>query len=351
MNRIQKVQQRLASWEVDLLIVDNPIDLFYLTGQELSAGRLVIFESEAMLYVDGRYYESCKAALSLQVILLTKEKPMPSFEGKRLGFDASFTTYENFERLADLKAERVPLAHPMLSIREVKEKEEITRLQEAAELGSRGFDYVVSQLVEGITEEELAVELEVFWRRAGGEKPAFSPHIAFGANSAYPHYHVGKRALKQGDVVLIDIGVVLNHYHSDMTRVVFFGAPDPEIDKIYHIVLAAQQKALELCKPHTPLAELDHAARSLIEAEGYGEFFLHSLGHGVGLDIHEAPWIRKNASGVLKEGMVVTIEPGIYLPGKGGVRMEDTVVITAEGFENLTNRPSTIPIISSPTHD
>lgn len=344
MERIKKVQECLEKWGVDLLIVDNPIDLYYLTGQNVSTGRLVIFEAAATLYVDGRYYESCKESLAMPVALLTKEHPLPSFEGKRIGFDAGFTSYENYEKLSALKGERVPLSHPLQSIREVKEREEIAYLRQAAELGSQGFDFVVSSLAEGVAEEELAVELELFWRKAGGEKLAFDPHIAFGANSAYPHYHAGKKRLKQGDLVLIDIGVVLNHYHSDMTRVVFFSEPDPELLNIYRVVHEAQLKALELCKPDTPLAELDRAARGLIEEEGYGAFFLHSLGHGVGLEIHESPTIRKDSSGVLKEGMVITIEPGIYLPGKGGVRLEDTVVITQEGFENLTNRP----ILTSP---
>jgi Xaa-Pro aminopeptidase len=344
MDRIKKVQERLEMLGVDLLVIDNPIDLFYLTGQELSAGRLVIAHDESTLYVDGRYYGSCKKALSMPVVLLAKENPLPSFEGKRIGFDAGYTTYENFGKLEALKGERVPLSSPIQAIRSVKELGEIESLRQAAELGSSGFDFVVSRLAEGMTEEKLAVELEIYWRKAGGQKLAFAPHIAFGENSAYPHYHVGKRGLRKGDLVLIDIGVVLNHYHSDMTRVVFFGEPAEELEKIYRIVHEAQLKALELCKPGTPLAELDRAARSLIEEAGYGEHFLHSLGHGVGLEIHEAPWIRKNAAGKLQEGMVVTIEPGIYLEGLGGVRLEDTVVITAEGFENLTNRP----ILTSP---
>jgi len=339
MNRIQKIQKSLNMWGVDLLIIDNPIDLFYLTGLDLSAGRLVIFENKATLYVDGRYYESCKESSSIPVALQAKENPFPTFEEKRIGFDAHVTTFEAYEKLAALKGERVALPNPMHVIREVKEGDEISLLRQAAELGSKGFDFVVSQLTEGVTEEEMAIELELFWRKSGGEKLAFAPHIAFGANSAYPHYHVGKRSLKRGDIVLIDIGVVYDHYHSDMTRVVFFGEPDKKLEKIYHIVHAAQLKALELCKPKIPIAELDQAARDLIDAEGYGEYFLHSLGHGVGLEIHEAPWIRKNGIGFLEEGMVLTIEPGIYLSGVGGVRLEDTVVITEDGYENLTNRP------------
>ncbi len=345
MNRIEKVQHKLKEWKVDLLVVDNPLDLLYLTGQELSAGRLFIFETDAALYVDGRYYETCKKAASLPVFLHAKQSPFPTFVGQRIGFDATFTTYADFEKLACLKGERVPLISPVLHIRMVKEAEEVARLREAAVLGSKGYDYVRTLLKEGVTEEQVAIELELFWRRAGGERVAFSPHIAFGAHSAYPHYHVGPYSLKKGETVLIDIGVVLDHYHSDMTRVVFFGDPDPQLVEIYHIVRRAQEAALECCRPGIAISEVDCAARSLIEAEGYGGQFLHSTGHGVGLEIHELPWVRKEGEGVLEPGMVLTVEPGIYVPGLGGIRLEDTVVITPEGHENLTNRPTDFEIL------
>ncbi|MCH9626860.1 MAG: putative peptidase [Chlamydiales bacterium] len=345
MNRIEKVQRKLKEWEVDLLVVDNPVDLFYLTGQELSAGRLFIFETEAALYVDGRYFETCKQVASIPVFLQEKQSAFPTFEEKRMGFDATFTTYEAFEKLASLKGERVALTSPVLGIRMVKEAEEVSYLRKAAALGSQGYDYVRTLLKEGITEEEVAVELELFWRRAGGERVAFSPHIAFGAHSAYPHYHAGPYPLKRQENVLIDIGVVLDHYHSDMSRVVFFGDPDPQLAAIYEVVKKAQEAALERCKPGTRVAEVDGAARRLIEAEGYGAQFLHSTGHGVGLEIHELPWVRKQGEGVLEPGMVLTVEPGIYVPELGGIRLEDTVVITPEGYDNLTNRPTHLEIL------
>jgi len=203
-------------------------------------------------------------------------------------------------------------------------------------------------LKEGISENELAIELEIFWKRRGSKAIAFDPIIAFGSNSSMPHYRVGQRKLNTGEAVLIDIGVNLNHYHSDMTRVVFFGDPDPKIASIYEIVLKAQELALENCRPGTPIAELDASARTYIEQKGYGENFTHSLGHGVGLEIHELPLIRSQSPGAdtqLEEGMVVTIEPGIYLPGIGGVRIEDTVAITRDGYENLTNRSKELSII------
>ncbi len=259
-----------------------------------------------------------------------------------MGFDAEYTTYDSFKSLLAFTEKLIPLKSPIRRIREIKEPDEIDKLRAAADLGSKGFDYVCTLLTEGISEEKIARELEFFWRKKGGEKLAFDPHIAFGAGTAQPHYHSSNRVLKKDEPVLIDIGVVVDHYYSDMTRVVFFGEPKPEIEKIYRIVFEAYSAALELCRPGTKIGDLDHAARGVIEQEGYQDYFPHSLGHGVGLEIHESPTLRSKGEDVergLEEGMVITIEPGIYLPGSFGVRLEDTIVITQEGYANITNRP------------
>lgn len=339
MRRIAKVAERLREWQVDLLLVDHPIDLFYLTGELLTAGLLVIQERESTLYVDGRYYERCRARLPLTVQLQGRDHPLPTYKGMRIGFDAHTTSFAQYERLAELEGERVPLSHPLQTIRMVKEEEELVALRSAARLCSQGYDFVVAHLEEGVTEQELARELELFWRRSGGERVGFTPHIAFGSHTAYPHYQVGNTPLRRGDLVMIDIGVVVDQYHSDMTRVLFFEKADPQLVEVYQVVKKAQQQAFALCKPGTALAELDRAARQTIEAAGYGPYFVHSLGHGVGLEIHELPTLRAGVGGVVEAGMVFTIEPGVYLPEVGGVRLEDTIIITEEGYESITERP------------
>jgi len=265
---------------------------------------------------------------------------------KRLGFDSASTSYNSYTALAkQLKESGIqlfPLENPVIKMREVKEEHEIALLREAAALGSQGYDTVCSLLKEGITEKEVATELEIFWKRKGGEGIAFEPIIAFGKNSSMPHYHPGDTQLKKGDNVLIDIGVTLNHYQSDMTRVVFFGDPNPKLLEINAIVTKAQALALELCRPGTTIGELDDAARNHIKAHGYGEQFPHSLGHGIGLAVHESPILRNRhpyQDQILKAGMVITIEPAIYLPGIGGIRLEDSIAITDTGYENLTKRP------------
>lgn len=348
MQRIEKLQKLLQKFQVDALIIDQPIDLYYLTGQQLSLGRLIVSESSSLLFVDGRYFEACKKKAPLEVRLTAGYGAESEFgkwwlfQNKKVGFDADYTTYAEFEALLKLQAELIPLKNPLKTLREIKEPSEITLLKRAAELGSRGYDYLVSFLQEGVTEKEAAVALELFWLKEGGDKLAFAPHIAFGEGSSQPHYHISNRPLRRGDTVLIDIGVVLDHYHSDMTRVLFFGEPSDEMREIYQIVLEASKRALSLCRPGVKIADVDHAARGWIEEKGFKQYFTHGLGHGVGLQIHESPRIHsigQDAMRPLQEGMVITIEPGIYLPEVGGVRLEDTLVITKTGYENLTNRP------------
>jgi len=325
------------------------VNLYYLTGMKLSDGRLLVHEKGAHLFVDGRYYENCQRAKVCTVVRAEPGTFRDTLDSddfqfiETLGFDGDNTSYNRYLRLREqLSVSLLALDNPVRAMREIKDDGEIALLREAAALGSEGFDFVCSQLREGITEEEVARELEVFWKRKGGKALAFDPIIAFGAHSSMPHYTVGSRDLREGDVVLIDIGVNLQHYHSDMTRVVFFGKPHPELLAIYRIVQRAQEMALALCRPGTSVGELDAAARDFIGGYGFGEHFTHSLGHGVGLEIHESPTLRNrlpHSEKVLEEGMVITVEPGIYLPGVGGVRLEDTVVIIKGGHENLTNRP------------
>lgn len=316
------------------MLIEDPIDLYYLTGIELSLGQLVVTKEGATLYVDGRYQEEAQAKSPVPV----KEKL--ELSGK-VAFDAQKTTFARYEELKK-ECEPIAISNPVQALRAHKDAAEVEKLKAASQLGLKGYHVILDALKEGVTEKEMVVELEIFWKREGGSGAAFSPIVAFGENSSKPHYHPSNRALKSGDVVLIDIGVKLDHYNSDMTRIFFFGHPDPKVEKIYAIVKEAQARALALCRPGVRLKELDLAARDYIAEQGYGKEFVHSLGHGLGLEVHEFPRIHskgKDADCSLEEGMVITIEPGIYLPGIGGIRLEDSVVITKEGYLNLTNIP------------
>ena len=361
--RIQKVQESLRQTVKDALLLENPIDIFYLTGLELSRGSLLIHLEGAQLLVDNRYIEMCQERSPVPVILsdhlsIGQFLKQPEFAFiHQLAFDSDHTLYHDFLDLQKSLSLLCPqielssLACPLIPLRMIKEETEIALLRTVAQLGSEGFDYLVnSQLKDGVTEAELALELELFWKRKGAQGVAFTPIIAFGAHSARPHYRAGDYSLKRGMPVLIDIGVTYQHYHSDMTRTLFFGEPDPRLLSIYSIVKRAQELALEHCRPGVAIEEIDREARAYIKQMGYGAYFNHGLGHGIGLEIHEAPFLRNKPpyqEMTLAEGMVITVEPGIYLPNVGGVRIEDTILITAQGYENLTQRSRELSIVGS----
>jgi Xaa-Pro aminopeptidase len=357
--RLCRVQQWLDDNRCDALIVEKPIDILYLTGIDLSLGKLLIGRyDQPTLFVDGRYIERCRRVPFLNTILLdgtaleTWLASGPHSSWQSIAFDSEATSYKAFvdwqaklsaaAGQASLKAVEAPIKR----LRAIKDPEEIVKLREAASLGSRGYDFAVSLLKEGISEIEVATALELFWKQQGAKGLAFEPIIAFGANSAMPHYHPGDTVLHRGDIVLIDIGVNLDGYHSDMTRTLFFGFPDPQLLKLHEDVQRAQAAALAICRSGVPIAAVDAAARNLLPLE----LFVHGLGHGVGLEIHESPVIshkHPDRETPLEVGMVVTIEPGGYIPGRGGVRIEDTIVITSNGYEDLTLRPKGAVILAN----
>jgi Xaa-Pro aminopeptidase len=350
--RWRKIQELLIKKKVDLFLLDDLISIFYLTGVKLSLGRLMVGREKSALFVDGRYFEEAKKRSSCQVILSKEESLIEFFHslGKkeiRIGFDDHQISFFSHQKLLELavkmKKEGVllffeALDRPFKEVRKIKEAQELLALQKSAALNWKGFEFVCSLLKEGVLEEELSWQFEKFCRENGAEKMAFEPIISFGENSAFPHHRPSKRSLKKNELVLIDIGVVVDNYASDMTRTIFFGTPHPKLAEFYTLVQGAQRKALLLCKPGSRLGTLDEVARGEIESSGYGELFVHRLGHGVGLEVHEYPSIHRDSEDrevILEPGMVFTIEPGIYQEGLGGVRYEDTIVITETGYQNF----------------
>jgi Xaa-Pro aminopeptidase len=335
-NRIQTVYQACSK---PALVIENPIDLFYLTGLNLSLGTLIISSKGGHLFVDGRY-----------IAFATKNSPCPcekttpqgltkllnSFAA--IGFDTTFTSYERWQELKNLtQKELIPLKNPTSAARVIKSTEEIKALKKSAALLWKGFQYLKKKLKAGITEKAAASLFEVYCLENGAEKMAFEPIVSFGKNTAFPHYRPGVSRLKKGDCVLLDLGVVVNHYHSDMTRTFFFGKPHPKLLAFKAAVKEAHDAALLLCRPGVKVGDLDKAACQVIEQAGLKPYLAHSLGHGVGLEIHEFPRLKSQGEDshvILKEGMVITIEPGLYAPGVGGYRYEDTIVITRKGYEN-----------------
>lgn len=348
--RLKELQNNIKQKNADVLIITNTVDILYLTGIKVSLGSIIITENDARFFIDSRYFKKCSHS-PIKPYLKEKNEHLEFIESQSNGkplvvaFDSLSTTYDTYiklqEKLPHPRYELLPWKSPLQDLRVIKNDTELQTMRRAAALGIQGFEYACTLLKDGITEKEICNALEIFWLERGSPT-SFDPIIAFGANTAMPHYEPGDFPLQPNQPVLMDIGVVVDYYCSDMTRMVWYGKPAAKILTIADIVHQAQKKALESCRPGITVTELDAIARGFIADRGYGEYFKHGLGHGVGLEIHEFPSVKKMEDNdvVLKPGMVITIEPGIYLPDHGGVRIEDTVVITEDSHEILTKIPS-----------
>lgn len=337
--RISHLQKELEGKSWQAWLIEDPLDLYYLTGESFSVGSLWIAQEKVLLLVDQRYLEKAKQTLQIPVSLKSDEASSQFLSQnavQKVAFDANKTTVSRLHEMEKKnKLEWIPFCSITVERRKVKSVLELELIRKSAEILWEGYLYIKTILKEGILEKEVAKKFEVFCLQKGADGLSFQPIIAFGENSALPHHRAGDRALKRGDVVLIDIGVFFQKYASDMTRVLFFKEVDPFLLRWLDLTKLAQKAAMNLCAPGVKVSELDLAARSIFKQEGVESYFVHSLGHGVGLEVHEDPRIRFDQENLLKTGMVITLEPGLYLPGKGGVRYEDMVVITDTGYENL----------------
>ncbi|MEN9654761.1 MAG: aminopeptidase [Chlamydiota bacterium] len=338
-NRIAQLQLSLTA---DALIIEHPIDLLYLTHLPMSAGKLIVLRHEAKLLVDGRYFETARSQALCPVFLLSSDAIKQALgQAHTIAFDSATTSVEAFDQWQKQipGAKWVKTPFPTQTMRSIKEPSEIEHLKKAARLTWDGHKHVISLLREGISEEELAFAFEMFCRQKGASRLSFESIIAFGENSALPHHRSSRRTLKQGDTVLIDVGAVVDGYAGDLTRVVFFGAPNPLIASDWELLKETQAKAVAMVKPGIRLGDIDAWVRETFRKHKVDDLFVHNLGHGIGLEVHEFPRIRydgHNADTIAKPGMVFTIEPGLYRPGIGGVRYEDTVLVTQHGVENFS---------------
>jgi Xaa-Pro aminopeptidase len=338
-------RRRLSLWvqemQLDALLISHPVDLFYLTGLSLSAGKLLISKDHALLLVDGRYTTAAQKQSSCPVQLSSIDSLRNSFKPwRKIGVDSAFFTLDAFHALKEQipGKEWVFISKLLKNFRAVKDDDEIALLKAAAQLTWRGYKKILEHLKEGISEEDLAFEFEFFCRKEGASALSFPPIIAFGENSASPHHRAGKTKLQKNQIVLIDVGAVKEGYYGDMSRTLFFGAPDPQLYTLFLTVQEAQKKAIAAIRPGIAFGQIDKIARNHLESAGIAHLFTHGLSHGIGLEIHEYPSLKIQEGDhalILEPGMVFTIEPGAYLPGRGGVRIEDTVAVTEKGVENF----------------
>jgi Xaa-Pro aminopeptidase len=342
--RVRQLQNKIAQLSVDGLLITDPYNISYLADYKCRDAYLIITKKEAVYITDSRYTQEMKKNLAGFTILDVKPSLVKVLTKvckrnaiKKLSFEEQHVTYSQYKRLSSLiPAELVPLSGTVEELRLVKTPEEIKKIRIATRIAMQAYGYIQDFIKPGVKEIELAAELERFIRFEGASSASFDIIVASGPNAALPHYQTAERKLKAAEAVMIDMGVEYRGYKSDLTRVFFLGKINTLITRVYGIVKAAQTAALAAIKPGVSASAIDMAARQYISKKGYGRYFMHSLGHGIGLEVHEAPSVSAKQKQTVQQGMVFTIEPGIYLPGRFGIRIEDMVLVTRKGCEVIS---------------
>ena len=346
--RINKVREELSGADVDALLVTNLTNVRYLTGFSGSNGQVLIGPDDAVFMSDPRYAARAQdlvqgADISIYADALTDILPdmLTKASARRVGIEAETMTVAQRDRIAGKLGgvELIPTSALVEDLRRVKDADELAAIRRAVELGDAAFEWIKERLSPGRTEREVALDLEMRMRNEGADDVSFEPIVGSGPLSAHIHHTPSDRAIERGDLVLLDFGSLHDGYCSDLTRTVVVGQATDEQRAIYSTVLDAQQRGIGAISAGAEGAEVDAVARDLITEAGHGEAFGHGLGHGVGLDIHEAPRLAKTSMDSLKSHDVVTVEPGIYRVGWGGIRIEDCVLVTEDGADVLGRAP------------
>lgn len=344
--RVSNLQARLSDLNVDALLVTDLINVQYLCGFTGTNGQLLVSRDRCVFLTDPRYEARAAALVAVASIeiypaRLTDRLGKHLEDVAQLGVEAKTMTIEERDDLASRlgSVKLVPVAGPVEALRRRKEPAEIDLLQQAVTIGDRAFQWVLDRIVPGATEREIALDLEIQMRRWGADAVSFPPIVGTGPLSAHIHHSPSDRELQKGDLVLLDFGCRFQGYCSDMTRTVVVGPASDAQQEMYDLVLRAQQAGLDALRPGAAAVDVDKAARDVIDAVGKGDLFGHGLGHGVGLDIHEDPRLKRISEETLASGDVVTVEPGVYVQGTGGVRIEDIALVTETGCEVLGSAP------------
>lgn len=348
--RLTKLRSKLNGLEADAILVSSSFNIRYLCGFSGSSGILVVQPEAATLFTDSRYTFQAAQEVAGARVSIVKVGLSTSVGGflrgkkslRRIAYSESNITVAQKVALQKAAGSRLRWTSDLNAIealRSVKDEEELNMIREAAVLISDVFSDVLKEIRPGVTEIELAAELDYRMKRMGASGPSFETIAASGARTAWPHARPSSKPLAKNELVLLDQGAILRGYCSDMTRTVFLGAATSRVRKLYRAVLEAQQAAKNAIHPGVAAGDVDRAARRVLTRAGLGRYFMHSTGHGLGLEVHEMPRLGKGVDAKLQAGMVVTIEPGVYLEGFGGIRIEDDVVVTRRGYDDLTTAP------------
>jgi len=342
--RIQKVKKILERLELDAILVSNPSNIYYLSSFSGHDSYLLITKEDDYVITDFRYTQQAKKeadgfeVVDLPSSLFKKTANLiERLKLKRIGFESAYMSVKEAQVLSSASNRRL---HPTFGLIEklriIKDEQELKLIKKAASLARFTSKEISKELKAGKTEKEIAARIDFLAKTRGGDGPSFSTIVASGASASMPHAQPTAKRIRASEPIIIDFGVRFKGYSSDLTRSSFVGKIDERFKLIYSIVSAAQTKAIDKIKPGIKISDIDKAARSYILKKGFDKYFGHALGHCIGIDVHELPSINSKNHSILKEGMVFSVEPGIYIPGWGGVRIEDMVLVTRKGCEVLT---------------
>ncbi|MDM5315947.1 Xaa-Pro peptidase family protein [Fictibacillus sp. b24] len=357
MRRVEKARELFETFDIDALLVTSSSNRFYLSGFKGSSGVLLITKEEAILVTDFRYKtQAAEQAEGYRVVMHTA--PIPEEVAKltkelsiqKLGFEQDHVTYSSYrtyeKQLDSQETELVPVTGLVEKLRLIKDESEIKIVKDAASIADAAFSHIIEFIRPGLTEREVSNELEFFMRKNGAASSSFDIIVASGYRSALPHGVASDKKIETGELVTLDFGAYYKGYCSDITRTVAIGNVSDELKEIYQVVYEAQMLGMKGIKPGITGKEADALTRDYITSKGFGDNFGHSTGHGIGLDVHEGPALSMKSDTILEPGMLVTVEPGIYVSGIGGVRIEDDALITKDGNESLTHSTKTLLTIS-----
>ncbi len=360
MPRLARLRERMVEEKIPALLLTNPINIGYLSSFAGSEDIALITSKEAVLLTDFRYLEEAKKKV-INFQIKKRKGPLPKalisilnkLKIEKLGFEAEHLSYSQHSNLSrDLRRIKlIPTRGLIENLRRIKDQKEIKSIKKVIRITENALAKTLKKTEIPIKERELSALLEYELKKAGAERSAFNPIIAFGERTSYPHSRPSSARLKKGDLIKIDCGAIYQEYSSDLTRTFVFGRATKRQKRIYSLLYGAQSEAIEKIRPGIECSQIDRIARDIITREGYGKFFGHGLGHGIGREVHERPYLKSEDHTLLEPGMVLTIEPGIYIPGWGGMRIEDIVLVTEKGCEVLSKRaPKDLPELQDKPH-
>lgn len=352
---LSKIRKQFSEFGIDGLLVSQPENVRYLTGFTGSSGVAIISKEKGVFLTDFRYDQQAHQQVDNFDIKVFGEGShlldeiiniVNEIDVTQLGIEASYMTVNDYNYLREkMKTDLISTYNIVEKLRMIKSDEEIQYLKKAAEIGDLAFEHIINYIKPGVSEIEVADELEFTMRKHGATSNSSVIIVASGVRSSLPHGVASEKIIEEGDMVTLDFGALYKGYRSDMTRTIAIGEPDKKLKEIYEIVLEALVNCTSRLKEGIKASEADALLRDFIHDKGYGEYFGHGGGHGIGLMIHEEPFLSANSPYTLKENMVITVEPGIYLPDLGGVRIEDDVIIKKSGVEIITNSPRELIIL------